>query len=573
AIFYTLFVQDIPGSEDADPDTSDAIAVFHGPRRPPYVPGDVVKVRGQVTEFYGLTEIDDSGLQIELLSTGQPLPAAIDLIPSNAGDPSYFESLEAMRVSMPAAVVVGPTFSGCGFAVAAGTRPRRFLRRELTDEISEIMPVLHNSDVSCGDFPQVMVGDVIRGLEGPLTYHFDQFKIVQQSTDDLAVSSAAVSAPPPPPEAGENQASIGSFNLHDYFDVVNQSGSPDEPVPSKEEVQVKQIKLARTISESLGCPTLLAVQEVESEALLRALAERLQAACGFTYSAVHRESSDARGIDLGLLADSRRIQVVSATSEQRCTPVSTDVPKTGTSCPTAQYPLFSRPPLQVDLLLDNMPYTVVVVHLKSKREGEQETEARRLAQAAAVAKLAQVRLDSNPEAHLVVLGDFNDYELSRTIDVLTSDNVGLINTATEIPLEQRYTYNFGGVLQMLDTIIVSPAVLTQVMSVNVVHVNADFPAGWAADVNTVFRSSDHDVPYVVVRTGDVDPAVAPTTTSTAEVPGEGSVVAPTAIQPAPLTPSDSAAGSQSPWVFGAIGALVGILGGAVLRTWRRHSRD
>ncbi|HRO92011.1 MAG TPA: hypothetical protein PLC06_16040, partial [Promineifilum sp.] len=62
-VYYTLFVQDIPGAGDADPATSDGIAVFLGRQpRPDISLGAVVTVGGKVTEFYGLTEIDDKGL-------------------------------------------------------------------------------------------------------------------------------------------------------------------------------------------------------------------------------------------------------------------------------------------------------------------------------------------------------------------------------------------------------------------------------------------------------------------------------------------------------------------------------
>ncbi|MFN2137394.1 MAG: lamin tail domain-containing protein, partial [Candidatus Promineifilaceae bacterium] len=52
-IYYTLFIQDATGEVDGDPDSSDGIAVFYGRNRPPYANGDLVEVRGRVTEYYG----------------------------------------------------------------------------------------------------------------------------------------------------------------------------------------------------------------------------------------------------------------------------------------------------------------------------------------------------------------------------------------------------------------------------------------------------------------------------------------------------------------------------------------
>lgn len=48
--FYTLFVQDIPGTADGVPATSDGIAVFLGRKRPSFQPGDQVQVSGRVPD-------------------------------------------------------------------------------------------------------------------------------------------------------------------------------------------------------------------------------------------------------------------------------------------------------------------------------------------------------------------------------------------------------------------------------------------------------------------------------------------------------------------------------------------
>ena len=130
--YYTLFVQDAPGAEDGDPATSDGVALFLGRKRPLAHIGDQVRVSGLVTEFFGLTELDADALEIVVEASDQPLPTPISLDPpaDNAALPAYFEPLEAMRVMVDgAAQVVGPTFSGCGFAVARRRRPAGFCAR------------------------------------------------------------------------------------------------------------------------------------------------------------------------------------------------------------------------------------------------------------------------------------------------------------------------------------------------------------------------------------------------------------------------------------------------------------
>lgn len=65
-VFYTLFVQDMPGTEDGDPTTSDAMPIFLGVDAPEAAVGDHVLVSGQVTEFFGLTEIDNDNVAVRI---------------------------------------------------------------------------------------------------------------------------------------------------------------------------------------------------------------------------------------------------------------------------------------------------------------------------------------------------------------------------------------------------------------------------------------------------------------------------------------------------------------------------
>lgn len=530
ATFYTLFVQDSPEDADGDPATSDAVAVFVGPRRPRVDLGDVVSISGQVTEYYGLTEIDHEHLSIRVLSSGNPLPQAAAISPAGDGATVNYESLEAMRVTVPVSLVVGPTYSGCGFTVAAEDFPEdHALRRSLQDFTAPLLPVLHHSDVDCTGLPEVKVGDRLRGLQGPLTYHFEQFKVVYQPSEALKVLPAPLPPVPEPLSVGPAAISMASFNLHDHFDARADSGNSAEPVPAPREVTVKRRKLTRVIGGILGCPSLLGIQEVENAALLRELAAALASSCHFTYEVSHRESADSRGIDVALLSDPRRVRVRGVTLRQTCSLIGTDLPPEVAHCPAGQDPLFSRPPMQVEVLIDDAPATIFVVHFKSKREGERETHRRRMAQARHLASLVSQRLVVDSAAKIIVLGDFNDYELSSPMRIITED-AGMMNAMSLVPLEQRYSYNFGGVSQLVDGILLSPALAQEVAAATILHVNADFPASWATDSHRLWRSSDHDIPIVVVeqetsapatRTFLVDPEVRPVPTTIAGNANDG----------------------------------------------------
>jgi len=65
---------------------------------------------------------------------------------------------------------------------------------------------------------------------------------------------------------------------------------------------------------------------------------------------------------------------------------------------------------------------------------------------------------------------------------------GLVNLVPGVRAAERYSYNYEGNSQMLDHILVSPALARLEPTIEIPHLNADFPAS--------ARASDHD-PVVV----------------------------------------------------------------------------
>lgn len=503
--YYTIFVQDPPGMEDGDPATPDGIAVFHGRARPPVAIGDMVLVTGQVIDFFGLTEIANDGLELVIESRNNPLPDPVPLNPpaDNEAARAYYRSLEGMLVEVPgAAVVIGPTYTSCGLAVAReDSGLERLMRHRTSDPVGQAIHVLHHTNVDCAGFPIVSVGDRIEGLAGPLTYQFDLYRIVNQDTDRLVVQRQPLPPPPTPPTAGPGQISVASYNLENYFDTIHDTGLDSEPVPTEAELAVQRAKLAYGLGQVLGCPTLVGVQEVEKEILLIELAEEAAPYCGFTYQATHLESPDLRGIDVGLLSDPRRVEVVNAVLHQVCTPLPTGIRDRTIQCPAGQHPLSSRPPMQIDVLVDGRPLTLFVNHFKSKLGGEAETEPMRVAQAEVIIDQVWAMLNEDPDAAIVVMGDFNDYYDSPPLRAMAGPDAPLVNVMGWLPEERRYTFIYAGASQLIDGLLVSPALVNRVATVDILHVNADYPFTLKRDLSPdamPFRSADHDLPIMIV---------------------------------------------------------------------------
>ncbi len=586
-VFHTLFVQDKPGLEDGDASTSDGIAVFLGRRRPHYAVGDEITITGQVTEYYGLTEIDDKDLSIQLNASMQVVPAAqnIDLPQEPAAASAYLEAREGMLVRTDEPLpVVGPTHAGCGFALASAADQSRPVRHAAGETFAAPILVIYRSDVDCSSLPALRTGDLVSGVEGPLTYHFEQYKVVQQHSDSLRVQNAQ-----PPPPARSSKASADSFrvatlNLDNYLVPAPDDEAATTERPAGAEIEIKKRKLAYAISALLGCPELLGVQEVESEALLLDLAAHAAEHCGFPYQVTHQDSADARGIDVALLSDPNRVTVSAAELHQVCSPLTTGIVDSSVHCPASLEPLFSRPPLEVAVQVDGEPLILFVNHFKSKRGGEAETAARRLAQAHHVHGLVQTQLAGQPQAAIILLGDFNDYNHSPVWQKLQEGGV-LYDAMQIVPAQERYSYIFDGVAHLVDGILVSPALVHRIDRAEVLHINADYPVSLALDESPTglpFHASDHDPVLLTIHSVShrspvestlVPPGKAPAPTASRPP----AVLQPTAVEAATVRaappPQDSEQKQRVPvdltpqqWIAGA---TAGMLLAAVVLLFRR----
>ncbi|MGB3715115.1 MAG: endonuclease/exonuclease/phosphatase family protein [Candidatus Promineifilaceae bacterium] len=420
-----------------------------------------------------------------------------------------------MLVELPAAIVVGPTHDGCGFEVVRRDSGVNHIHHEFDSDLAGyVVSVLHPSDVECDNIPSVNAGDMIFSLMGPLTYHFDKYKIVYQDSGDLKIKPIYPTIDWQLPPLTEDQISVASFNLNDYFYDSSQATESNEATEYSADLNLRREKISYIIGQLLRCPTIIGIQEIENKRLLLDLAEMLEKPCGFLYQVSHIDSPDTRGSDVALMTDTRRVNVEDIALNQECTALRTDVIDPHAGCSENTYPLYSRPPLSAQLIVDGERFFVLVNHFKSKRGGAAETAPVREYQATHLARLVNSMAENNGPIPTVVMGDFNDYARSPSLNILTRDGE-LVDILRNVPETQRYTYIFDGEQQLIDWILVSPVLARRVASANILHVNADYSNALRFDLTPEglpFRSSDHDIPLVVLASagsdGDLLPSLA-----------------------------------------------------------------
>jgi predicted extracellular nuclease len=297
------------------------------------------------------------------------------------------------------------------------------------------------------------------------------------------------------------------FNGDDAI-TLNIGGKDDAgSTPTPEELETQLAKLALAIEVELGLPEILVVQEVENTGILQVLGDRVNAATGTGYVATSFETSDGRGIEVGFLWDADRVALLNAFQmsgpgvEQWFGPSS---------------PSPGREPLVGVFDIEGQTVTIIGNHFKSKGGDDplyginwppfRVTEIQRKGQARVVRDFVNGILDSDPDARVMVTGDLNDFQFGEPgedgIGSEPGHPVSIVEgSGTEVPLinllnlekpAEAYTFVFDGNSQVLDHMLVSPALLSHVVGADILHFNAGFPGVLGEDASTPLRASDHD---------------------------------------------------------------------------------
>jgi predicted extracellular nuclease len=548
-----FYLEEETADQDADPATSEGIFVGL-PSASTALPaiGDVVRLTGTVKDgqsapAFGQTRIEPSSYTV--VSSGNTLPPAIVLDVPTANSQSigvetnptrsYYETFEGMRITLPTGVAQsGGTNKFGELFLVPGTTPGVLLR---TDPVQPGL-VGTADDAGAGNpanpydpagpsstYVAADRGDTVTGLTGPMSYSFGNYKIVPQVGALPTVVHTGVAYPYDRlPPAGPAQKRIVSFNLENFFPV---GGALDGHIVTQAQYDLKLDQAADAIGRLLQEPDVVVVQEIgdnqhlgqtgsiTSLGTLQALATRMaqRATHLVTYTAYSLEGNDNRGIDVGFLV--KDTVTVLAGPDQRG-----GLTAAGT-CSDVSGRLFDRPPLflQVDLGTGIGPVWLVSNHFASKSN----PDSCRDAQATWVqGQVQQLEATGN---QVIVMGDLNAFETENALTILGSNVTTLTDQRSKVPHDSAYSFQFNGVLQTLDHLLITDGLETKVAAFDYAHLDNDYAQRTA-------QPDGHQV-------SDHDPAVLTLTPS-----------APIDVPEAPL-----------PVMFGLIGAVGLVLGGGRLR--------
>ena len=500
-----LFIQTPEDRVDADQTTSNGLLVNINNSINVEV-GDRVTVTGQVVEFDGMTQIQSAGLVLTVLNTANntlPTPIELnDVFPSE--EPStvpQLEWVEGMLVHLPQAITTATTSFDGTTSIVAGTL-RTFREPGLPFPGSSGLPVWDDNPERFVFRPAALGQPNITGLPGgnPL----NASGIINHNDDDYELwptTYQVENLPDPAPVRAKtnNEISVASLNMLTLFD--------NEP-----EYQDRLEKFGLFITEQLASPDIIAVQEVESLAVLNELIQVIESIDPeLDYTAYLNVSSSGNfPINLGYLVR----------------PILNDVsitPLGSNESLSIGGQLHDRPPLLLEGSFATSPPTPIKllnIHNRSLNgiTGNNSffVRTKRHEQAVSVARMARSLKDEN----LIILGDYNAYEFSDGYVDVFNQIVGTPSLGAEFEIEpiletplvtytdllpenERYSFVFSGNAQMLDHVVSTQLEGLAVTGLEYARGNSDYPDFYFDDPNTALRSSDHDAPVLYLELDSV----------------------------------------------------------------------
>lgn len=202
-------------------------------------------------------------------------------------------------------------------------------------------------------------------------------------------------------------------------------------------------------------PAIIGLAEVENSKVLSDLV-RSKNLINEAYSYVHYDSSDERGIDVALLYKNDVFKVEN--SETFSVYLQNELGEQD----------YTRDILMVQGKLHHESVYIIVNHWSSRREGEKETEYKRIAAANKVNTIISMLKKDEPNAKIIVMGDFNDNPNSNSIISMEKEN-NLYNPYKTVWSREKGSLNHNFQWNQFDQILFS----TNFFDLNTTSLNFD----------------------------------------------------------------------------------------------------
>ena len=564
-----FYVQEEDAEADGNLLTSDGIFVF-GVSNIDVSLGEKVRLRGTVTEFNGLTEINNVTTLFSC-STGNLLPMAtiVNLPVTNIND---FERYEGMRITFPQELVISEYFNyerfgelvlalplegetrpftgtaidepgvGPGSPANMRTAANGLRRITLDDGLSIQNPALvrHPNGAAFDLTPanRFRGGDTVANATGVMDFSFDLYRIQPTGPADYI----AVNPRPAAPEETGGSLHVAAMNTLNFFltlDAIDDDSGPDNPADNvcggNTNLDCRGADLSQPDEFNRQRPKLLAalaglnadiigLNELENTPGVDPLGDPtkgvvagLNSMLGSgTYSYINSGVIGTDAIRVGLIYKPGKVvpiggfQILDSTDDPRFIDTR------------------SRPALAqtFEELATGARFTVVVNHFKSKGsscadiadpdtgDGQGNCNKTRLAAAQALVDWLATDPTGSGDPDFLIMGDLNSYAQEDPIDAIkagSDDTSGTDDDYTNLILQYQgtyaYSFTFDGQAGYLDHALANPSLAAQIDGAADWHINSDEPD--LLDYDTTFKPPAQEAIYEpnAFRSSDHDPVI------------------------------------------------------------------
>lgn len=544
-----FFIQDLEG--DDDDSTSDGILVFkssHGVSI-----GDRVKVTGKVTEYYGegyaektSTDLTITELEASTITKNgtAPLPAPIKLGVDRIApleiidndkfatfDPEedaidFWESIEGMYVQVDNPKVFALQKDALVWVVPKDY-PTNVVGGGLRITADDTNPDRISIDVRNGSTAnksyRAKMGDYYTApINGVVNYGYSNFKVMTQEKSMPALTETEIVRAATKITPVEDKLTIGTYNVENFSTKTDDA---------------KVGKIADAIVNLMKKPDIIGLNEVqdnngetddgtvEGTQSAQKIIDKVKALGGptYAYTEVAPENNQDGGapggnIRVAFLYNKERLSLTAGAEKGTSTQaVGFDNGKLtlnpGRIEPTNEAFKSSRKPLAAQFDFQGQSIIVVANHFNSKGGdlplfGKNQppvlsSEIQRHKIATIVNNFVKDVKAKDANANVVLLGDFNDFEFTKTVEIAKGNE--MIDMIDKVPANERYNYSYQGNAQVLDQVLVTKN-MEAYTTVDILHINSGF-------MEEHGRASDHDP--VIIQTqlkaagGEVLPPVTP----------------------------------------------------------------
>lgn len=527
-----FYIQEEALDQDNSAATSEGLFIFADESIADVNVGDRVRVAGSVSEFFGLTQVNNV-TSIEVCETGVSVSPFELTFPVTSSD--ALESVEGMLVTLPQTMVVTENFNLGRFHEVVLASERIYQPTHLVEPGVDALALQAENDLKriilddgntrqnpetvtypapeLSAYNSLRSGNTVADLTGVMSYGFSTYRLHPTEAPNFVENNLRTSEPET--FVGGN-LKVASFNVLNYFNGDGLGGGFPTPRGADTVTEFERQR-AKIINALIAIDAdIVGLVEIENDgydqnSAIQDLVNGLNEALGLPIYAVVDPGVAQIGTDaiaVGFIYKADRVATVNAAAIL-------DASIDSRFIDTKNRPALAQ---TFESLENQGALTVAVNHFKSKgsscddlgdpnqNDGQANCNGTRTLAAEALADWLATDPTNSGDTDIMIIGDLNAYAKEDPITVLAA--AGYSDLIAEFEGVEAYSFVFSGQFGFLDYALANESLKMQIVGVTEWHINADEPR--VLDYNEEFKTPEQVVNWYTAepfRASDHDPVI------------------------------------------------------------------